>query len=84
MSKVLIVDDVPDSSEPLAKFLKRGGHDVRCAPNGREALADIIRYTPEVVILDLMMPGRTVAARNPPNVPPSANPARRGPDRDSG
>src|SRR3954447_5898049 len=56
MSKVMIVDDVPDSSEPLARFLGRAGHEVRCAPNGREALADIIRYAPDVVVLDLMMP----------------------------
>jgi CheY-like chemotaxis protein len=53
----MIIDDAPDSSEPLAKFLWRTGHQVRCAPNGREALADVIRYTPEVLILDLMMPG---------------------------
>src|SRR5436190_18079460 len=56
MSKVMIVDDVADACEPLAKFLSRSGHEVRCAANGREGLADIIRYTPEVVILDLMMP----------------------------
>jgi len=56
MAKVIIVDDAPASREPLAKFLERVGHDVRCAPNGREALADIIRYSPDVVILDLIMP----------------------------
>src|SRR3954452_17847967 len=57
MSKVMIVDDAPDSSEPLARFLGRSGHQVRCAPNGREALADVIRYTSAVLMLNLMMPG---------------------------
>jgi CheY-like chemotaxis protein len=56
MPYVMIVDDVIDSCEALAKFLERAGYRVRCVPNGREALADIIRDTPDVVILDLMMP----------------------------
>ena len=56
MSYVMIVDDVIDSCEALAKFLERAGYRVRCVPNGREALADIIRDTPDVIILDLMMP----------------------------
>src|SRR6476469_2658473 len=56
MPYVMIVDDVIDACEALAKFLERAGHRVRCVPNGREALADVIRDTPDVVILDLMMP----------------------------
>jgi len=56
MSNVMIVDDAVDSCEPLAKFLERAGHRVTCVPNGKQALSDIIRDTPDVIVLDLMMP----------------------------
>src|SRR3954449_8044587 len=56
MAYVLIVDDSPDAAEPLAKFLRRCGYAVKCVPNGREALAEVINSPPDAVILDLMMP----------------------------
>lgn len=56
MSYVMIVDDSPDAAEPLAKFLQRCGYAVKCVPNGREALAEVINSPPDAVILDLMMP----------------------------
>lgn len=52
----MIVEDNVDSCEPLAKFLERAGHVVRCVPNGREALASVINDPPDVVVLDLIMP----------------------------
>jgi len=52
----MVVDDAIDSCEPLAKFLELAGHRVTCVPNGKQALSDIIQDTPDVVILDLMMP----------------------------
>ena len=56
MAKILIVDDSPDNSEALAKFLEASGHDVACVPNGRDALARVIQQPPDVVLLDLLMP----------------------------
>src|SRR5881398_1266347 len=56
MPYVMIVDDASDSCEALAKFLERAGHRVSCVPNGKQALGDIIQDTPDVVILDLLMP----------------------------
>src|SRR3954447_23512305 len=56
MPNVMIVDDALDSCEPLAKFLEHAGHRVTCVPNGKQALSDIIRDTPDVIILDLMLP----------------------------
>jgi CheY-like chemotaxis protein len=56
MAKLLIVDDTPDSSEVLAKFLMRVGHEVERVPNGREALRSILTVTPDLIILDLLMP----------------------------
>jgi CheY-like chemotaxis protein len=56
MATVMIVDDDVDGCEPLGKFLEKSGHAVRCVPNGREALAQVILQVPDVVILDLLMP----------------------------
>lgn len=56
VSKILVVDDDPDSVETLVQFLSRSGHDVSCHGNGREALIALMRDAPDVVILDLMMP----------------------------
>src|SRR2546423_6090562 len=56
MASVLIVDDPPDSCEVVTRYLERSGHDVVCVPNGRLALNALTSSTPEVVLLDLMMP----------------------------
>ena len=56
MAFIMIVDDAVDSCEPLAKYLEKSGHEVQCVPNGREALASVIARTPDVVVLDLLMP----------------------------
>jgi CheY-like chemotaxis protein len=52
----MIVDDSADAAEPLARFLRRCGYAVKCVPNGREALAEVINSPPDAVVLDLMMP----------------------------
>src|SRR3954453_16181151 len=56
MAKVMIVDDSPDSATPLATFLERAGHHVTCVANGKQALSQIIRDMPDVIVLDLLMP----------------------------
>jgi CheY-like chemotaxis protein len=56
MANVMIVDDDTDSAAMLAKFLGRRGHLATCMPNGIHALAEIIRATPDVLILSLPMP----------------------------
>ena len=56
MSAVLVVDDIADCSEPLARLLEKSGHTVRCAANGREALAALVRFRPDVIVLDMHMP----------------------------
>ena len=49
MPYVLIVDDEPDSSEFVERFLRREGYKTACVPNGREALAALIRTSLEDV-----------------------------------
>jgi len=57
VANVLIVDDEPDGCEPVARALERMGHRVKCAINGREALAALTTTEVELLILDIRMPG---------------------------
>src|SRR5687767_6048357 len=56
MASILIVDDTVDVCEPLVKFLENAGHAVTCVADGREALGSVISRTPDLIILDLLMP----------------------------
>ena len=53
---ILVVDDEPDSREVLAEILRQYGAQARTAGSAREALAEIARSTPQVLLSDLGMP----------------------------
>jgi putative two-component system response regulator len=55
---VLIVDDSKINLTMLARMLMRQGHAVRTATNGEDALAIIAQNPPDVILLDVMMPGK--------------------------
>jgi two-component system, chemotaxis family, CheB/CheR fusion protein len=55
--RVLVVDDNADAAESLALVLRLHGHEVWVANEGREALAVADRCRPDVVILDIGLPG---------------------------
>ncbi len=55
--RLLIVDDNMDAANSLAMLLKLQGHEVRVAHNGPAALEITKGYTPDVVFLDIGMPG---------------------------
>ena len=55
--RVLIVDDHRDSADTMSKLVSIWGHAVRCAYNGAAGLALALRYWPDVMLLDLIMPG---------------------------
>jgi DNA-binding response OmpR family regulator len=57
--KVLIADDEPNIVTALEFLLKRAGYEVRCAANGDEALALVQSYAPDLVLIDIMMPGKS-------------------------
>ena len=57
MSKILIVDDEPAIVELLEEHLQSEGYDTEHAFSGEEALVVLERSTPDLVILDLMLPG---------------------------
>ncbi|MEW6586165.1 MAG: response regulator [Nitrospirota bacterium] len=56
-TKVLLVDDEVEFASALAERLQLRNFDVRAASNALEALASINSDTPDVVVLDLKMPG---------------------------
>jgi CheY-like chemotaxis protein len=51
------VDDNVDAAESLAVLLKMAGHDTATAYDGESALAAVERGHPEVILLDIGMPG---------------------------
>ncbi|HTE21039.1 MAG TPA: ATP-binding protein, partial [Armatimonadota bacterium] len=55
--RVLLVEDNVDAAETLVEMLDTWGHDVRCVHDGRAALLEIGTYRPEVVLLDIGLPG---------------------------
>jgi CheY-like chemotaxis protein len=55
--RVLVVDDNADSAETLALVLGMAGHEVRLAPDGPSALLAAAEFRPEVVFLDIGLPG---------------------------
>ncbi len=57
--RVLVVDDNQDVADSLALVLRLGGHDVRVAHDGPAALEAAHAYRPEVVLLDIGLPGMT-------------------------
>ena len=55
--RVLLVDDNPDSSEPLSLLLQTKGFETRICLDGQEALAAADEFRPDCVVLDLGLPG---------------------------
>src|SRR6186713_2788286 len=56
-AKVLVVDDTPQNVKLLADLLGLKGYAVATASNGEEALAKVAADPPDLVLLDVMMPG---------------------------
>jgi two-component system KDP operon response regulator KdpE len=57
MYKVLIIDDDPAMTELVTLLLKTHGLDAYMANSGKDGIQMIHKISPDVVILDLMMPG---------------------------
>ncbi|HUF49936.1 MAG TPA: response regulator [Longimicrobiales bacterium] len=54
---VLIVDDDPNALDIVKTFLEAKGYTVATARDGNEALAQLEKVQPALVLLDVMMPG---------------------------
>lgn len=57
MAHIVVADDDPDILNIVSMSLEALGHDVERATNGLEAVEAVRRVRPELVVMDLMMPG---------------------------
>ena len=57
MTKILVVEDEQSLREPLEYLLRREGYDVAGVEDGAEALKRIQQESPDLILLDLMLPG---------------------------
>ncbi|WP_026923642.1 response regulator transcription factor [Glycomyces arizonensis] len=55
--RVLVVDDDPALADVVARYLRREGFEVDYAPDGETGLRRALATLPDLVVLDLMMPG---------------------------
>ena len=54
---VLVVDDEPTIAEVVSRYLERAGYRTRVAVDGAQALELLARQRPDLIVLDLMLPG---------------------------
>ena len=57
MTRVLIVDDSPTETYAFASMLRENGHEVITAENGADGVAIAKEQQPDVVLMDIVMPG---------------------------
>lgn len=57
MAQILVVDDDPDIGNLLEEALRKKGYGVLRAYSGTEALSVLAAHTPDLILLDLMLPG---------------------------
>ena len=56
-ARILVVEDEPVVAEVVERYLRRDGHQVRRVGRGDEALVLFDEFAPELVVLDIMLPG---------------------------
>ena len=57
MTRVLVVEDEPNLREPLVYLLEKEGYQVLEAENGNDAIDSFHKNSPDLILLDLMLPG---------------------------
>jgi DNA-binding response OmpR family regulator len=57
MTRILLVDDEPLITDSLSYSLKREGFDVKSVGEGEQALKEMSDFEPDLVVLDIMLPG---------------------------
>ena len=66
MSRILVVEDESAIAELVAINLRHAGHEVTIAPDADEAQRAIAAASPDLVLLDWMLPGRLGRTRDTP------------------
>lgn len=55
MSKILLVEDDPAIHRMYLKLFSLEGHEARLAENGADGLKELEEFTPDIILLDIMM-----------------------------
>ncbi|WP_428505389.1 response regulator [Roseateles sp.] len=58
IQKILLVDDSKTELHVLSEMLVKRGYQVRTAENGEEALKRLAEETPDLILMDVVMPGQ--------------------------
>ena len=61
MPKIMVIDEEPDLREMLNLMLHKEGFETEVAEDGSEFLNKLDRFDPDIVTLDVMMPGLTTS-----------------------
>ena len=56
MARILVVEDDRDLNNAYCIILRNEGHEIETAFDGKEALAKLKHFTPDLILLDLLMP----------------------------
>ncbi|WP_028926322.1 response regulator transcription factor [Pseudonocardia acaciae] len=56
---VLVIDDDPTVRDVVGRYLARAGYQVSVSPDGEHGLRAAVSHPPDLVVLDLMLPGRS-------------------------
>src|SRR5437867_2342775 len=59
LARVLVVDDNPNTMELMRDLLSSRGYDVVAVPDAAQAEAEILRHTPDLILSDVIMPGKS-------------------------
>ncbi|HHH80082.1 MAG TPA: response regulator [Thermoplasmatales archaeon] len=59
MAKVMVVDDETDLRNLVKLIMEKEGFEVETAENGADFLSKVDKFKPDLVLLDVMMPGLT-------------------------
>ncbi|WP_443191014.1 response regulator [Pseudomonas indica] len=57
-ARILVVEDEPKLAALLRDYLQAAGHDVACLDNGLKVVPEVRAQEPDLILLDLMLPGR--------------------------
>jgi DNA-binding response OmpR family regulator len=58
MNSILVIDDDPVVCEVMRQVLERDGYNVATAGDGQSGLCDYAQLNPDLVIVDILMPGK--------------------------
>lgn len=57
---ILVVDDEPDIRDSVKMILEMNGYNVVTAIDGNDCISKVDKYSPDLILLDIMMPGMPV------------------------